>query len=80
MGLPEYSEEAEQQKFASNRKKYKHEKGVTKFYHFRNHTQLTIKAGDPILTTAYPKWFLTILDRGEERKRFNMETELCKLH
>ena len=41
-----------------NRKKYKHEKGVTTYQRFKRFNKITIKAGDPILTTPYPKYYL----------------------
>lgn len=79
--MPEYNAHDEEQKIIQNRKKYKPEsKGVTTLQRYKRFNKINIKAGDPILTTTYPKYYMQILDQGSEKKRFIVETDMCKQH
>ena len=79
MGLSDYSAAEEEQKIVMNRKKYKQEsKGVTTLQRYKKFNKISIKAGDPILTTQYPKYYMATMDAGAEKKRFLLEFDLCR--
>lgn len=66
---------------AMNRKKYKQEsKGITTLQRYKRFNKINLKAGDPILTTLYPRYYLQMMDNGNEKKRFMLEFDLCRQH
>jgi hypothetical protein len=68
VGLAPFNAVEEELKFLQNRKKYKKEaKSITTWSRFKRFNQIIIKAGDPILTTPYPVYYMQIIDKGESR-------------
>eukprot|EP00347_Sterkiella_histriomuscorum_P013290 403365282 len=76
--LPEFREEDEQAIINKNRKKYKKDRDPINIHRLKKKLhKFQIKPNDPILSTTYPKYYLS---DQVEKKKFQTEIEVCKIH
>ncbi|CDW91070.1 nli interacting factor-like phosphatase family protein [Stylonychia lemnae] len=76
--LPEFKEGDEEAIINKNRKKYKKEREQINIHRLKKKLhKFVIKPNDPILSTIYPKYYLS---DQIEKKKFVTEIEVCKIH
>lgn len=76
--LPDFKEEDEQAIINKNRKKYKKDREQINIHRLKKkYHKFQIKPNDPILSTTYPKYYLS---DQVEKKKFVTEIEVCKIH